>query len=93
MDANFIVYELEHEGIISNGDRMTICQKNDVTQQNQALHACLKRTCNEGALFKVCDIIMDVKGNQRMNALGKEMKMELETGTHVYVHAHTYLCM
>ena len=80
MDANAIVMELEHQGIISNGDRRTITQQLNASQQNQFLHARLKRTCTAEDLKDVCDIITAVKGNPRMRSLGQAMKTELEKG-------------
>ena len=80
MDANAIVMELEHHGIISNGDRQAIKQEMDASLQNQLLHACLKKTCTVKALLDVCDIITKVKGNPKLIALGQDMKTELEKG-------------
>ena len=79
MDATAIVLELEHRGVISNGDQLTISRKEDATQQNQLLHACLKK-CNAKALMDVCDIITMVKGNLKMKSFGENMKMEWEKG-------------
>ena len=80
VDASTIVLELEHRGIISNGDQKTISRNEDGTQQSQLLHACLKRTCNAKALTDVCDIIATVKGNPRMKSFGEHMKTEWEKG-------------
>ena len=78
MDASTIVLELEHRGIISNGDQKTISRNEDNTQQSLLLHACLKKTCDAKALTDVCDIIATVKGNPRMKSFGEDMKTEWE---------------
>ena len=80
VDASTIVLELEHRGIISNGDQKTISRTEDNTQQSQLLHACLKKTCDAKALTDVCDIIATVKGNPRMKSFGEHMKREWEKG-------------
>ena len=80
VDASVVVLELEHRGIISNGDQKTISRNEDGTQQSQLLHACLKRTCNAKALTDVCDIIAMMKGNPRMKSFGEHMKTEWEKG-------------
>ena len=77
MDASTIVLELEHRGIISNGDQKTIRQEVNATLQAQLLHACLKKTCDAAALMDVCDVAM-VKGNPRMKSFGERMKTEWE---------------
>ena len=80
MDATAIVLELEHRGVISNGDQLMISLTKDATQQNQLLHACLKKKCTAKALTDVCDIITKVKGNPKMKSFGVDMKMEWEKG-------------
>ena len=91
MDASTIVLELEHRGIISNGDQKTISRNEDNTQQSLLLHACLKKTCDAKALTDVCDIIATVKGNPRMKSFGEDMKTEWEKG--VLVIRRHYLCV
>ena len=86
MDANALVYELEHANIIAGGDLTEIKRNPDATQQNQILHRCLKRSCDEEALMEVCDMIIAVRGNRKMNSLGREMKCELEKGMRACVH-------
>ena len=80
VDASTIVLELEHRGIISDGDQKTISRNEDSTQQSQLLHACLKKKCNAKALTDVCDIIATVKANPRMKLFGEHMKTEWEKG-------------
>ena len=80
MDANAIVLELEHRGIISNGDQTEVRQETNPTQKNQLLHACLKKKCTLEALMVVCDVITEVKGNPKLKSLGEDMKTELEKG-------------
>ena len=91
VDASTIVLELEHRGIISNGDQKTISRNEDGTQQSQLLHACLKKKCNAKALTDVCDIIATVKANPRMKSFGEHMKTEWEKG--VLVISWHYLCV
>ena len=80
VDASTIVLELEHRGIISNGDQKTISRNDDNTQQSQLLHACLKKTCDVEALIDVCNLIAMVKGNRRMKSFGSHLKTEWEKG-------------
>ena len=77
MDANAIVHELVHQSIIANGDLTTIMRTPDARQQNEILHACLLKTCDEEALMKVCEIIVR-QGYPTMRALGKDMKSMLQ---------------
>ncbi len=58
MDANAVVHELVHQSIIENGDLTTIMRTPDARHQNEILHACLLKTCDEEALMKVCEIIV-----------------------------------
>ena len=80
VDANAIVYGLEHADIISDGDLKKIERNPDATQQNEFLHRSLKRSCDEEALMEVCDMMIAVRGNRKMNSLGREMKHLLEKG-------------
>ena len=77
-DANTVLYELRHRKIISDGDLTKITGNPDTKQQNEILHRCLTRSCDEEALMEVCDMMIAVDGNRRMNALGREMKCKLE---------------
>ena len=78
MDAKTVLHELRHRKIISDGDLTKITGNPDTKQQNEILHRCLMRSCDEEALMEVCDIMIAVDGNRRMNALGREMKCKLE---------------
>ena len=89
MDANAIVLELEHRGIISNGDQTEVRQETNATEQNQLLHACLKKKCTVEALMVVCDVITKVKGNPKLQSLGEDMKTELEKGLCSVAGVHT----
>ena len=75
-----IVYNLEYANIISDGDVKRIERNPDTTQQNQILHRCLKQSCDEKALMEVCDMMIAVRGNRRMNTLGNDMRHQLEKG-------------
>ena len=83
MDANAVVYGLKHANIIADGDLMMITRNPYSTQQNEILHACLKRSCDEEALMEVCDMMIAVQGNRKVNALGREMKNKLEKGIYL----------
>lgn len=77
VDANAIVYELQHKGIISDGDLAMISRSLGMTLQNGVLHSCLKNKCTVEALMEVCDMIIAVKGNPKMKRLGEDMKNKL----------------
>ena len=94
MDANAIAHELVHQSIIANGDLTTIMRTPDARQQNEILHACLLKTCDEEALMKVCEIIVG-RGYPTMRALGKDMKSMLQGKccVCVFICAHSMLSM
>ena len=79
VDADAIVYDLEHQDIISDGDLKEVTRTPSGVEQNQFLHHCLKRKATKDTLLKVCDIMIGCHGNSRMNQVGKEMKSALET--------------
>ena len=78
-----MIMELVHKGIISNGDESEIQKNEDPRLQNQKLHSCLMNKCTKEALNTVCCIIMEVKGNPKMNALGEDMKRSLSEGLYM----------
>ena len=80
VDADAIIFELEHQNIIMDGDLKRIRKIDDRTQKNQDLHKCLKDKCTIDALMRVCDILIDYKGNPKMNALGQDIKRRLDKG-------------
>ena len=80
MDANTVVMEFEYKGIISVGIRDTILRTDCPKLQNECLHAYLMKACTDDALKTACDVITGVRGNTRMQALGKEMKSKVESG-------------
>lgn len=102
MDAEAVVFELLHKGIIADGDKNEITKNNNPTQQNQILHLALKEKCTDDALMTVCDIIIAVGGNRRMRTLGANMKRRLETSkcivcacvcTRMCVLLHKHVCV
>ena len=96
VDANAVVHELRYKKIISDGDLKMIERHLDTKQQNEILHGRLWRSCDEEALMEVCDMMIAVDGNRRMNALGREMKCELEKGiccACVCVFLHVCVCV
>ena len=89
MDANTVVMEFEYKGIIPVGIQDTILKTDCPKLQNECLHAYLMKACTDDALKTACDVITGVRGNTRMQALGKEMKRKLETGVcAVLLHVH-----
>ena len=85
MDAEAVVGDLLYSNIIDEGDKraITSTRDQDPRVQNQELHLCLRRKCTPDALMTVCDIMMAVRGNPSMLALGEAMQSKLETGTYV----------
>ena len=90
MDANAIVYDLKHEGIIDGGDLTNITKTPGGREQNAILHDCLLQKCTEVALMKACKIIVD-RDHPRMKELGEQMKSKLD-GVWVITHACTSVC-
>ena len=80
MDADAIVSDLVHEGIINRGDESSIVKTEDPERQNQCLHRILKQKCTPDAFRIVCDLVINLKGNPKMNALGEAMKKRIDTG-------------
>ena len=76
--SSAIMYELKHRDVISSGDVEMMERKADVTQRNQYLHECLTRKCTKEALMEVCNVMTAVKGNPKMNALGKDMRRRVK---------------
>ena len=85
MDAKKVVLELVHKDVISDGDEKKITSMEDRTLQNQTLHKILKEKCTDEALETASDVIVAVKGNPKMKALGVAMKRALEAGMCLYV--------
>lgn len=92
MDANAIVHSLVYERIIANSDLTNITSNPDLRQRNEILHACLLRTCNEKALMKVCEIIVE-QGYPTMKELGENMKSMLEGRCYVHVFINHSACI
>ena len=91
MDANAIVYDLKHEGIIDGGDLTNITKTPCGREQNAILHDCLLQKCTEEALMKACKIIV-ARDHPKMKQLGELMKSKLD-GVWVIIHIHTHLCV
>ena len=81
MDPNAVVNELQHKGLIPQGDQVEISRAKGDRQKNQLLHQCLVRTCTRVALIDACGIIIaEAKGNDIMKTFGENMKKKLESG-------------
>ena len=91
MDANAVFLDLLHYNIIDTGDENRLATTSDQRQQNQFLHLRLKQKCTVEAFKTVCDLLIKVKGNPRMRALGEDMRQRLETG--VCVCARVCVCV
>lgn len=85
MDAEAVVNELQHQNVIPHGVMANISMTRDLTQQNAILYDSFKRRCTKGALITACDVMIAVRGNSKLNVLGKDMKEALETGKCVLV--------
>ena len=93
IDANTVVMEFEYKGIIPVGVQDTILKTDCPKLQNEYLHAYLMKTCTDDALKTACDVITGVRGNTRMQTLGKEMKSKLEAGVCVCVGVCARACV
>ena len=92
MDAKAVYMELANKGIIDGGDQEQISATYGPVQSNQKLHFCLKTKCTKDALKTVCDVMIGVKGNPKMTALGEDIKRTLDKSVCVCVHVcmHMY---
>ena len=103
MDAVAVVYDLLDKGTINDGDKNKITKEDNRDEQNKILHLILKQKCTNKDLMDACDMIIAVKGNPRMTALGEAMKRALVASKcvcDVYsacmclcVHVHVPVCM
>ena len=80
MDADEIIFDLEHQKIISDGDLTRIRNIDGRRKKNKDMHKCLKDKCTKETLLRVCDILINYEGNPRMNSLGRELKQRLAKG-------------
>ena len=87
MDANAVALDLLDYNIIDSGDEKRLATTSNQRQQNQFLHLSLKQKCTVEAFKTVCDLLIKVKGNPRMRALGEDMRQRLETGVCVCMRA------
>ena len=88
-----MIMELVHKGIISRGDESEILMNEDPRLRNQKLHSCLMNKCTKEALTTVCCIIIEVKGNPKMKALGEHMKRSLSEGLYMCIFACNIICI
>ena len=85
--------------IIDDGNLREIRETKNTKQQNKMLHLCLTEKCTLEALKTVCEVIIDVKGNPKIRALGEDMKRRLEAGVCVCVcvsavcDVYVYVCV
>ena len=94
MAAENVLWDLLDMDIIDEGNLRTLTETKNTEQQNKMLHLCLKEKCTLEALKTVCEVIIDVKGNPKMRALGEDMKRRLkEAGVCVCVSNCLPACM
>ena len=89
MVAENVLWDLLDMDIIDDGNLREIRETKNTKQQNKMLHLCLTEKCTPEALKTVCEVIIDVKGNPKMRALGEDMKRRLEAGVCVCACVHT----
>ena len=95
VDAQCIVSDLKHKGIISDAVLFAVNREDGTTRQNQILYDHLKRTSTGDSLTTVCDAMISVSGHPKMNQLGQHMKNMLQ-GKWVFactLHSHTLIGM
>ena len=79
MNAVAIVSDLAKADIITEGVQESIRRVNTPERQNKMLHDTLKKTSTNNSLKRTFGIIVKVKGNPRMVALGKAMQKYLNS--------------
>ena len=84
-----IVYDLKHKGRITDGVLVEVNREPGATQQNKILYEHLERTSTKDSLITVCEVIIAVPGNPRMQKFGQDMKSMLEGKWCVCVHTCT----
>ena len=84
-----IVHDLKHKNIITDGVLAEVNREPGATRQNEILHEHLERTSTKDSLITVCEVIIAVPGNPRMQKFGQDMKSMLEGKLCVCSHMHT----
>lgn len=96
MDADAVVYDLLNENIINAGDLKKVTKEDNREDKNKILHLILKQKCTDKHLMDACDMIIAVKGNPKMTALGVDMKIALQISKCVCsvqcMHVHVCVC-
>ena len=88
VDAQCIVFDLVHMGIISNAVLTAVNMEAGTTRRNEILYDYLERTSTGESLATVCHVMISVSGHRKMNQLGKHMKSMLQ-GKWVFLCACT----
>ena len=92
VDADAIVYELAHQGIISDADLEELTAMKGAKQKNQLLYRCLMKKNTKVSLLKVCSIMIEEEGNPKMKQFGRDLEQGRWCCTHVGEHRlHTDL--
>ena len=95
VNAQRIVSDLKHMGIISDAVLTAVNREDGTTKQNEILYDHLERTSTRDSLTTVCDAMISVSGNPKMNQFGQHMKNKLQ-GKWVFVYVctlHSYTLM
>ena len=92
VDADAIVYELAHQGIISDADLEELTAMKGAKQKNQLLYRCLMKKNTKVSLLKVCSIMIEEEGNPKMKQFGRDLEQGRWCCTRVGEHRlHTDL--
>ena len=74
IDADAIVYELAHQGIISDADLENLRTIKGAKQKNQFLFHCLMKKNTKVSLLKVCSIMIEEEATPKMKQFGRELE-------------------
>ena len=88
VDAQHIVSDLKHKGIISDAVFTAVNREDGTTRRNEILYDHLEKSSTRDSLTTVCDAMISVSGHPKMNQLGQHMKNMLQ-GKWVFVCACT----
>ena len=84
-----IVYNLKHKNIITDSVLAEVNREPGATRQSEILYYNLERTSTKDSLITVCEVIIAVRGNSKMQKFGQDMKSMLKGKLCVCSHMHT----
>ena len=73
-----IVHNLKHKNMITDDVLADVNREPGATRQSEILYEHLERTSTKDSLITVCEVIIAVPGNPRMQKFGQDMKNKLE---------------